>query len=179
MAVGDYPVMKIIYKQAILVGAMLVCPVILYGCVLAVNLVLEHNRGPVAPEEEKIIEWILEMGGSGGLTKIGGKQHMVHVDLDGTNVSDDDLRRLAGLHYLRRLDLSRTRTTDAAVAILQQFQTLESIDVSYTAFTSEGLRQLGSQIASLKIVGCTGIPTEGCEKGASEEVAKPWPPTDD
>lgn len=86
------------------------------------------------------------------VARLGGRPHYEpgltrRIDLDGTNVTDDEmiaLSRLEGFLFVDRLHLKDTKVTDRFVTTLKEgYFSLQVLDVSGTEVTDESLSHLG------------------------------------
>jgi Leucine-rich repeat (LRR) protein len=66
------------------------------------------------------------------------------INLVGTNVSDDDLPRIAQLNHLKGLWLGQTSVTDTGLAYLEGRLQLQGLDLSRTQITDVGIAHLKS-----------------------------------
>jgi hypothetical protein len=67
------------------------------------------------------------------------------LDLDGTDIRDEDLACFADLQSLRRLSLRNTWTTDAGLLHLATLRRIEALDLSLTKVTDAGLACLADR----------------------------------
>jgi Leucine-rich repeat (LRR) protein len=109
---------------------------------LVVGLTVARSAAGVAQdrtEQEKAAEAIKKLGGK---VRLDGEGNVVEVNLEGTQVTDDDLRFLKALMDLRKLDLEETRITDAGLVHLKVLTKLEELDLEETRITDAGLEHL-------------------------------------
>jgi len=82
----------------------------------------------------------------GGVIMTGNRRGDHSVMLGGTNVCDEDLRRLepvlARLRAFRYLELSGTRVSDVGLSYLRKYQSLQGVGLADTDVTEAGVRQL-------------------------------------
>jgi len=64
------------------------------------------------------------------------------LTLEGSQISDHGLTRLAGLTRLKRLDLSSTKVSDFGLVHLQALPNLEDLDLCSSKVTEEGVAKL-------------------------------------
>ncbi|MFV1967229.1 MAG: leucine-rich repeat domain-containing protein [Pirellulaceae bacterium] len=69
-------------------------------------------------------------------------EHLVVLDLGGTEVGDAGLKHLQGLAFLERLYLDHTRVTDLGLKHLQSLQKLEVLVLEGTEITGAGLETI-------------------------------------
>ena len=79
------------------------------------------------------------------------RDHIAHLDLSKTQVTDALLAEIAKMERLVRLDLHRTTVSDAQLAKLQGLKNLRYLNLYGTQVTDAGLRHVG-KIKSLKSV---------------------------
>lgn len=107
------------------------------------------------------------------VTTLLGKDAFAHVtelDLNGKNVTDDELRNLGGLKHLRRISLDHTPVTDTGLAVLASLSQLEQVSLRYTQVADDGASHL-SRLPNLRTVHLTG--TKITDAGASALAACP------
>lgn len=93
-------------------------------------------------DQEQAIEMIRRVGGRYRVDENRSDRPIISIDLEESQVQDDDLRYLGGLTHLRRLDLEETRITDEGLKHLRGLTSLEYLDLEETKITDEGLRHL-------------------------------------
>jgi serine/threonine protein kinase len=110
---------------------------------------------PHAPYQA-LLDWVFRNGGSISAVTGKGQQlalmtestlpdqplEIVGIRLQGTGVSDDELKQLAQVPGLRELSLADTKITDDGLAHLQALRKLTHLDLSQTGVTSAGLVHL-------------------------------------
>ena len=70
------------------------------------------------------------------------KKQLVSLKLDGANVHDSTLKKIAQLSALRNLQISHTPVTDEGISYLAQLQELRSLNLVNTEITALGLEKL-------------------------------------
>ena len=70
------------------------------------------------------------------------KKQLVSLKLDGANVHDSTLKKIAQLSALRNLQISHTPVTDEGIRYLAQLQELRSLNLVNTEITALGLEKL-------------------------------------
>lgn len=88
----------------------------------------------------------------GAFAPIGQLHSVVDLDLNGSNITDDDLVVLQALTNLRHLDLSHTEVTDAGLLHLQTLSTLRWLVLSGSRVTDEGVDRLREAIPNLQLL---------------------------
>ena len=76
---------------------------------------------------------------------------VAEVYMNGSEVTDDDLRTLQALPYLRIVDLQNTEITDAGVWHLRGLKRLEMLQLFGTQTTSNGTRRFQSEVPKCEI----------------------------
>ena len=92
------------------------------------------------------------------VTTLLGKDAFVQVtevELNGKEVTDEELGRLAGLVYLRKLALDYTPVTDSGLATLHSMPNLQDVSLRYTKVSDSGAEHLG-QLQALRSAHLTG-----------------------
>ena len=74
------------------------------------------------------------------------------LHLNGTNISDEQLKVLSKLAKIRYLNLYNTTISDAGLRILQNFSNLEKVYLSQTKVSNQGIAQLQRAKPSLHII---------------------------
>ena len=74
------------------------------------------------------------------------------VDLDDTDVADEDFDVLDGLSYLEYLSLNNTQITDAGLPHLYKFEYLQIVDLRNTQVTTEGVDKLKLALPKCEIM---------------------------
>jgi mono/diheme cytochrome c family protein len=69
-------------------------------------------------------------------------QDLERLHLNGTNISDEQLKVLSKLAKIRYLNLYNTTISDAGLRILQNFSNLEKVYLSQTKVSNQGIAQL-------------------------------------
>ncbi|QEG15978.1 protein kinase domain-containing protein [Gimesia maris] len=123
--------------------------------------------------EREVAEWVIGMGGwvnTGGksITKIEQLPTEPFVinflDLKGTSVKDDDLKRLAGLKTLPKLNLENTLVSDTGLQYLKDIP-LNYISLIGTQITDKGFGYLSNMPSLTTLyVGSTAISNSGVEQ---------------
>ena len=70
------------------------------------------------------------------------KKQLVSLKLDGANVHDSTLKKIAQLSALRNLQIRHTPVTDEGIRYLAQLQELRSLNLVNTEITALGLEKL-------------------------------------
>jgi hypothetical protein len=105
--------------------------------------VFEKEYDRVHPNEVQVRDWIKQVGGSySNGYRIDPNRHIIVVDLNGTKINDNDLKRLIVLKKLKALNLNNTNITDEAIPIINEMKTLIDIQVNGTKITNEGWKKL-------------------------------------
>jgi hypothetical protein len=124
------------------------------------------------PEPELCIR--LWLDGSGvtddNLKEIGGLTQLQWLALYRNELSDAGLKYLTGLKELRRLALSGTHVTDKGMEELTKLKHLQMLAISSTQLTDTGLRELAA-MRKLKLldIGNTGVTDAGMKTLAGFE----------
>ena len=74
------------------------------------------------------------------------------LHLNGTNISDEQLKVFSKLAKIRYLNLYNTTISDAGLRILQNFSNLEKVYLSQTKVSNQGIAQLQRAKPSLHII---------------------------
>lgn len=96
------------------------------------------------------------------------KDHLAHLDLGRTVITDEALKTLAQFPRLASLDLRQTQITDAGLEALTGLKNLQNLNLFGTAITDAGVKTLAS-IKSLKSV--TLFQTKATPAGAKDLAA--------
>lgn len=96
------------------------------------------------------------------------KEHIAHLDLGRTVITDEALKTLAQFPRLASLDLRQTQITDAGLEALTGLKNLQNLNLFGTQVTDAGLKTLAS-IKSLKTV--TLFQTKATPAGAKDLAA--------
>lgn len=86
------------------------------------------------------------------LSDISTLEQLVGLELNDTNIQDSDVEWFVGLGKLWALRLRNTPITDAALERLQRVHSLGLLDVRGTAVTADGCRELQTAIPDLLIL---------------------------
>ena len=124
-------------------------------------------RGAVQQDEEAVRQWIKALGNA---QAIG--QPITSVNLQGTQVTDDDLKKIAGLKNLESLNLTRTRVTDTGLKELAGLKNLKHLHLNWTAVTDVGLKEIAG-FETLEQLDLQGTQVSGVglkHRGATEEA---------
>jgi Leucine-rich repeat (LRR) protein len=90
--------------------------------------------------------------------------------LNGTQVTDVDLKELAGLKQLQALNLGFTKTTDAGLKELAGLKQLKALNLGFTKVTDAGLKELaGLRQLQLLNIGFTKVTDAGLKELAGFE----------
>lgn len=144
---------------------------------------------PLEPLPQPVIDSVFKSGFDGGVLAEGNnylrlnasknvylekdwqrllvaKDHIVMLDLAGTEVKDSDLPWIGRLHNLYSLDLNNTRITDAGLESLKSLERLEILNLYGTAVGDSGVVFLKS-LPTLKKVYLWGT-------AVSDEFVEQW-----
>ena len=101
----------------------------------------EAKQSPIVPEvgQNEAIAAIEKLGGRHSLDE---KERVVSVDLQQTQVTDDDLEYLKGLTTLQSLDLFVTQVSDAGLEHLKGMTSLQHLQLRRTQVSDAGLEHL-------------------------------------
>lgn len=78
-------------------------------------------------------------------------RYELQLDLDKTNISDDDLLELAAIRGRLRLSLVSTSITDKGLDHLKQIRSLEHVNLCDTSVTRQGVRRLKRALPACEI----------------------------
>jgi len=84
-------------------------------------------------------------------SQISPLRRIVSIELNGSGVSDSDLRRLSRYDKLIRLNLSYTQISDAGLVHLASLKQLRFVELYETNVTTAGLMALGKQNPTLTV----------------------------
>jgi len=135
----------------------------------AVRVIVE--RGGHVQVKRVCPQWLVWLLGEErvGELEIDLFDRAVQVDLDGSQVTDDDLVQIGGLASLEVLDLNRTKVTDAGIARLNGLSGLKWLRLYRTHVTDAGLAHLtglknlerlnllGTQVTDAGLVHLSGL----------------------
>ncbi|WP_232103766.1 protein kinase domain-containing protein [Gimesia algae] len=137
------------------------------------QVVKPATTGDTPMTDREVAEWVIGMGGwvnTGGksITKIEQLPTEPFVinflDLKGTSVKDDDLKRLAGLKTLPKLNLENTLISDTGLQYLKDIP-LNYISLIGTQITDKGFGYLSNMPSLTTLyVGSTAISNSGVEQ---------------
>jgi len=120
------------------------------ACAVALVLVSVGCGGPsVVSEERETLSWIESKL---GLVTVEG-EHIVEVDLHGTDVNDADLTKLQSLSKLRSVVLYSTSISDAGLETLAELPSIKYIDISSTQVSPKTVSALTRKNSDLSIAG--------------------------
>jgi hypothetical protein len=102
--------------------------------------VFEEELNRVHHDEVQVRDWIRQVGGR--YSRNDPNRHITGVDLSGTKIIDNDLKRLTVLTKLKTLNLNNTNITNEAIPIISEIKTLIDIEVSNTKITNEEWKKL-------------------------------------
>lgn len=80
---------------------------------------------------------------------------VTEVELNGKQVTDEELGRLGGLIYLRKLSLDYTPVSDNGIATLHSMTDLQDVSLRYTKVADRGAEHLG-KLPALRFAHLTG-----------------------
>ncbi len=120
--------------------------------------------------ERDTAKWVIDAQGSLRVELNGGSNQrvdkpeqipadefrVVEIQLNGKDVNDSDLPRLAELKSLRKLSVGKTTITDEGLRHVERIKTLESLDLYQTRITGAGLSRL-SELKKLKSLVIAGV----------------------
>lgn len=87
-----------------------------------------------------------------GLATIAKQKTLVRLHLEKTKVTDKALEQLKGLENLEYLNVYGTEVTDAGLAHLEGLKKLKSLYLWQTKVTDEGVKKLQAALPELKII---------------------------
>ena len=133
---------------------------------------------PLAPN----IAW-LNLAGTGitddGMRRVATLRNLTHLHLERTSISDAGLATLSGLEHLQYLNVYGTRVTDAGLEALASLKNLRSLYVWRTQVTPAGASQLQARLPQVHVdLGRQGnVATPATP--SKEDIATPSPSTSD
>ncbi len=137
------------------------------------QVVKPATTGDTPMTDREVAEWVIGMGGwvnTGGknITKIEQlptEPFIINfLDLKGTSVKDEDLKRLAGLKTLPKLNLENTLISDTGLQYLKDIP-LNYISLIGTQITDKGFGYLSNMPSLTTLyVGSTAISNSGVEQ---------------
>jgi len=89
---------------------------------------------------------------AGAFASIGQLHTVVDLDLNGSNITDDDLVALKSLTNLRKLDLSHTAVSNDGLLHLQSLPKLRRLELSGSRVTDEGVDRIREAIPNLQLL---------------------------
>mgnify|MGYP003994451721 FL=1 len=107
-----------------------------------------------AYKRDKAIEAIEQVGGTVSIvieifntrhpwrSRLGIERELLDVNLDGTDITDEDLECMNGLTNIRSLHLSNTKITDDGLRHLRGLKSLGSLYLDGTHTTDEGVKNV-------------------------------------
>ena len=110
-----------------------------------------HRLSQARPDLQIVVN-PLELCGLGHLRKYGAhgalddKFRLIALDLNGTSVTNDDLRPVASCRLLRMINLSGTRIDDAGLDHLRSLDSVRELWLTGTAVTDDGLEKLAGMV---------------------------------
>ncbi|MBI1900044.1 MAG: hypothetical protein HYS13_02870 [Planctomycetia bacterium] len=119
--------------------------------------------GKLAMDERAAVARIIALGGKYRYDRPPGRnwleiltgrepiQQVAHVDLDGCNASDEDLRLIGRLYRLEVLIVRSSNVTDAGVSHLGQLEQLRFLDLSGSKATGAGLKHVRAMTGLTKL----------------------------
>lgn len=90
-------------------------------------------------ESGEIVVRIRHIPNERALNVLAGLSRLDVLDLQGTDLDDEQLKGLARLHKLRDLNLSNTQITDQGLPALRALSGLESLAIDGTSVSAQGL----------------------------------------
>jgi hypothetical protein len=82
---------------------------------------------------------------------IGRLLGLTHLDLSGTPISDQGIKRLERMSNLSVLTLAQTGISDQSVAALGRFRKLRRLDLTNTQISDQGIQQLADMLPKCRI----------------------------
>jgi hypothetical protein len=108
---------------------------------------------PTDPAERRAAAAVADLGGRVRTDRRDPARPVVVVDLNGVQIDDADLKRLAAFTKLRELVVGGSlKVTDAGLAHVKGLDTLEELVLSHTRVTDAGLRDLAGMKRLRKLV---------------------------
>lgn len=94
--------------------------------------------------------------------KVAGLSNLEYLDIQNSDISDNDLKLLVNSDRLRNLVLKNTKISNAALSHIARIKSLERLNLSHTAITDDVMSELGHlpNLSGLFIPG-TAITDEG------------------
>lgn len=94
--------------------------------------------------------------------KVAGLPNLEYLDIQNSDISDNDLKLLVNSDRLRNLILKNTKISNAALSHIARIKSLERLNLSHTAITDDLMSELGKlpNLSGLYIAG-TAITDEG------------------
>ncbi|MHB8973776.1 MAG: M56 family metallopeptidase [Pirellulaceae bacterium] len=109
-------------------------------------------------------------------SKLAKLQHLEHLVLAESSVSDDDLLEIAKLRNLRSLELQGTNVSDRGLEYIQNLNELEYLSLRGTGITDAGLVHL-KRLKNIKVLRIGEIPAGGYS--SVHGTFRPGPPISD
>jgi Leucine-rich repeat (LRR) protein len=113
-------------------------PFVLLGFALCWTAVADTPKAPVDHKDDA--QWIEDLGGA---VQRGPQGKVISVDLRGTWVTDNDLRRLTNYSDLEKLDLSLTHITDGGLQEIKNLKGITDFNLYFAEYvTDEGVASI-------------------------------------
>jgi hypothetical protein len=106
--------------------------------VLGLALLVGCSQNP----DERAAAAVVHLGGKVKFSGQGAKRVVIEIDLNRTNVTDDQLALLRGLAHLQMLNLSGTSITDRGLAVIHDVSSLKKLNLNLTQIGDAGPAQL-------------------------------------
>jgi hypothetical protein len=111
------------------------------------------------PDGQKpVVDEIKAQGGIIGIDESQMDVGVVSVNLQGTKIDDEFVRRLSAFPELRRLSLRGTKITDASISSLLKMKKLTQLDVGDTKLSEKGKAALREAFAEIQLEGAEEPP---------------------
>jgi hypothetical protein len=100
-----------------------------------------------------------------GLAELAGLRKLKFLGLEGSVLTDQEMKTLGRLKQLERLNLRETRLSLAGLKELTTLENLKKLNLSFTNVTDEGLNVVVGMkhVLELELVGCKQVTQEGLE----------------
>lgn len=132
------------------IAVLLFCLALFTGCGKKA-VVIPDSQQPVADE-------IKAQGGLIGVDEAEAELGVVSVNLQGTKIDDEFVKRLTAFPALRRLSLRATKITDASIPVLLKMKTLVQLDVGDTKLSEKGKATIREAFAEIELEGAAEAP---------------------
>lgn len=112
-----------------------------FALICCLPALLDAMARRVDPSEKEIASRITGLGGSFQARRLGGG-HIVHVWLDDTAATDEDVIAILDLPKIESLNLARTHLTDRAAAEICRHRAIRSVDLTGIAVSEDVLQRM-------------------------------------